>query len=45
MHCSEQCSGTSYLLRQLNHLEIPRAQTVISVDSPVEYVVTLAVSL
>lgn len=39
---SSQQVVSAYLLRQLSHLEIPRAQTVISVDSPVGYVVTKA---
>ena len=47
MLCPEQAvePRSAYLLRQLNHPEIPGAQTVVSVDSPVRTCcVTLAVS-
>ena len=43
--CSALSRRGTYLPRQLNHLEIPRTQTVIGVDRPVVYVVTLTVSL
>lgn len=44
MFCSPQVVEplSAYLPRQLNHLEIPRAQTAFSVDSPVRNVVALA---
>jgi len=35
----------TYLLRQLNHLEIPRTQTLICVDGPVGNAVTSAASV
>lgn len=44
MLCSKQAVETlsTYLPRQLNHLEIPGTQTVISVDSPVGHTVKVS---
>lgn len=37
--------GGKYLLRQLDHLEIPRAETVIGVDGPVGHFISEDVSV
>lgn len=43
MHCSEQGveASNTYLLRQLNHLQVARTQAVVRVDRPEESPVIL----